>query len=227
MDTPSVTPVHSSQGNAHSQVPKDNDTSVTKCVDYYNALTIDKKKEMCLKILETFEDDVRLQLVKEILQRNVYLSVKRKNDGAHLTATEHLIIMHNHPTRYIGYKVEVSKDLISDARLLDDLMILSKYCHLDSACHPFYPNDEDLIFTSTSCCQSYKDGPRNKITAIIEMVDIPTFLVELKKHNKYYPTNYDSYYVSEDGKKRYNLKNSGDRIIIHKLAMAKKALLVM
>ena len=170
--------------NINEDITRDEETHMQFSVEFYKSNDLDiaisvfnhydntERRNLILKMIDTFEDSEKISLVNEINKRYIALRVKAVV-GKELPLTHQLIIQHSYSTKYINSNL--SKKLSEDARLLDDLVTVCRFWHLDESTHGRYQGT-NIIFSINDCATTQRDDGFGKITRSYEISDIVTLM---------------------------------------------------
>ena len=73
-------------------------------INLFNQSSIADRKDICLRMIETFDERERIDLIDEINKRNVPLRMKSVHDRE-LSLTQQLLLLQNHPKKYIESRI--------------------------------------------------------------------------------------------------------------------------
>src|SRR5665647_2758684 len=101
-----------------------NNDAQQEAITLFNQSSTKDRFNICLRMVDTFNENERIELVNEINKRNVLIRIKSVHDKE-LPLTQQLLLTQNRPKKYIESKI--SPNLRSDANLLDDLLTVCNY----------------------------------------------------------------------------------------------------
>ncbi len=187
--------------------------------DLFNKSDIKERKELCLKMIDTFDDDDKIALIEEIDKRNIALRVKKV--GGNLPLTHQLLIRNNNSKKYIESKI--TEELFRNARLLDDLLIVCNFWQVKKCTHPHYLGNTAIIFSIDPVNHPYDDD-HYKIGNRYQITDVITIMEEFRQESLIFYRD-DDFFVDKD-KKKHLLRSPDTHSLIRRLAKEKKSTLV-
>lgn len=199
------------------------DLKKTEAINFFNNCDVKDRKEILLKMFDTFEDDIKLSIYDKINRNTVPIRVQSISNK--LSLTMQLILAHNYPTKYIEYKL--NPDLAMNASLLDDLINVCNYWHVDESTNNFFPG-KNIIFTINPIARTCRDDNHGKITSRYPISDVVTFMAEIKKEGDitlFYDT-YNDWFMDDKGIP-HKLYDDNTRRLLRKLVKDKKSMLTI
>lgn len=196
-----------------------NNDKQQEAVALFNQSSTKDRFDICLRMIDTFDENDRISLIDEINKRTVLLRVKSVH-GQELPLTQQLLLTQSRSRNYIESKI--SPNLRSDANLLDDLLTVCRFWQVDKCTHSHYKGDDNIILSINQVHETCKEIYGTIANRYI-ISDVVTFFAEIKNENLSFPTDGD-YFVDNDGKK-HPLKNDATRRMVRKLAQEKRSTL--
>ena len=191
-------------------ITRDEDVHVKFTLEMHNSMMKEKesKKQACLDLIESFEENDRLDIIDEITKRNLHLKIK-KLFGHEMPLTQQLILYQSDPRRYL--QSQIKPELNKDAKLLTNLLKVAKFWQVDKCTDPFWPSS-NIIFSIEPIYFSLKD--KGQIGNRYNISDIVTFFADIKKEGLVFYCD-DDYFVDENNKK-HKLSDDETRYLFSK-----------
>lgn len=187
-------------------------------VELFNKSDVKERKELCLKMIDTFDDEDKFSLLEEIDKRNIGLRVKKV--GGNLSLTAQLLIRNNYAGKYI--ESNLKKELFQNAKLLDNLLLVCEFWQICRCNHPFYKGNYKIVFLA--CKNVYFNDSDYNVDKKYKITDIVTLMEEFRQEGVIFGDR-DSYFVDKDNK-QYELCDYSLPLLISRLAKEKKSTLV-